>query len=457
MFVCRKKAAYGIVALDIYWLNFHPGKATLSKRQKNKGQRPELGIFGFFMAVFALAMVAFLLKDSRGVPFGLSLSFIWIYVAVVTFALGVIYFAQFIAPMRGHHGWWEGVRLIMRSCATSARQFIRQPRAAARRHTGDVVPVALIPNSLHSLRAGNIRSFQLLSIVKGNGYVRAAGPGFVDLFSGETIARVIDLRAHKRQLTVQANTRDGIPIKMGITAVFRVKQDAAANPHLLFPFDPKAIFHLNYLYTVDEAGQVFEWMDQVVPRAADFLLAEIAQLNLDELIQPTTAVNPLLEINKRMFDAVQRLLDKSIEIVSLSAGQIELPDEVKRQNIINWQTHWERRIEMEKASGEAEEIRRKKQARARAQIEIVQTLIQNLEAMRQEQESDLYQVIVLRLIDALEETATVDSPRMLVPQQIMASLLSETSAQARAQLSEPAAPPPPITKLQMTQEEEAET
>lgn len=405
-----------------------------------------------------LAMVAFLLSDGRGVPFRFSLSFIWIYVAIVTFTLGVIYFAQFIAPMRGHHGWWEGVRLIMRSTVTSARQFMRQPRQAKppRRQTGDVVPVAPIPNSLHTLRAGNIRSFQLLSIVKGNGYVRAAGPGFVDLFSGEAISRVIDLRAHKRQLVVEANTRDGIPLKITITAVFRVKQDYEANPHLLFPFDPKAIFQLNYLYTVNEQGAVFEWIDQVIPRAAVFLLAEIAQFNLDELIQPATAVNPLQEINKQMLDTVQLELEKSIELISLSAGQLELPEEVKRQNIVNWQTRWERRIDMEKASGEAEEIRRKKQARARAQIEIVQTLIQNLEMMRQEQESDLYQVIVLRLIDALQETASLDSPRTLVPQQVMASLLSETSAQVRAQLNEPTTPtvPLPINNMPLTQEEE---
>lgn len=396
---------------------------------------------GFILAAGGLAVVASFLKDSRGVPYGATLSLIWLYVAGVTFTLGVIYFGQFAAPIRGRYGWWEGVRLIMRAYAGSAQQFMRQSRTGDRKkrqRTGAILPPTDIPRSLYTLRAGNIRSYQVLALTKGNGYVRPTGPGFVTLYHKEDIRSVIDLRVQMRQQPVHVNTRDGIPVGTTLTAIFQVNQDRAANPQLLFPFDSKAIFHLSYLHTVNVEGKAYGWTEQLTPRAAALLTAEMTQFNLDALIHyPTTAVSPLDEITRRIHQMLKGEFNaKGVNVIAIKAGPLQLPKEVQEQNIANWRAEWQRKIKIEEATGQAEEIRRKKQARARAQVEIIQTIIQNLETMRQGGESDLYQVIVLRLIDALEEAVAADSPRMFVPQQIMASLLADASAQVRARLDD---------------------
>jgi hypothetical protein len=113
-----------------------------------------------------------------------------------------------------------------------------------------------------------------------------------------------------------------------------------------------------------------------------------------------------------------------------------LPEDVRRQNIETWQAAWKSKISVEEAASEAEVIRRMKQARARAQVKIIETIIQNLEVMRQDNDSDAYQVIILRLIDALEEAMVADVPGANVPRQIMASLVTDTSARVRSQLDD---------------------
>ena len=84
-----------------------------------------------------------------------------------------------------------------------------------------------------------------------------------------------------------------------------------------------------------------------------------------------------------------------------------------------------------------------KQARARAQIEIIDTIARSIDAMRQENDADLAQIITLRMIEALEEAVSEGSIQAMVPQQIMASLVADTSRQMKTWGKE--IPPPQIS------------
>jgi regulator of protease activity HflC (stomatin/prohibitin superfamily) len=419
----------------------------LSKKKKSKRQRPELGLLGFVLAAFALAVVASFLRDSQGNPFGVALSFIWLYVTAVTFTFGILYFAQFAVPVRGNVGWWDGVRLIMRYYSGITNQLFQQPRTddKKRQPSASVVPRTDIPRSLFTLRAGIVRSYQVLALTKGKSFMRPAGPGFVNLFNKEEIRQVIDLRVQLRTQPVFASTRDGIPLETTITVIFQVKQDPEdrSQAQLLFPFDKEAVFQISYLHTINEQGVFYGWTEQITPRAAALLVREIAQYNLDALIHyPSTAVSPFQTISRHIQQTLQGQHDlRGIQIMVVKVGSLKLPEDIQKQNIANWQAEWQRKIQIEKASGDAEVIRRMKQARARAQIEIIETIVHNLEAMRQEGEAELNQVIILRLIDALEEAVASDAPPAFVPHRIMAGLLADTSAQVQARLDDPLLPP----------------
>jgi hypothetical protein len=208
----------------------------------------------------------------------------------------------------------------------------------------------------------------------------------------------------------------------------------------LFPYDREAIFHLSYLYTVDAAGNPVSWPEQVAARAAALLAQELAQFDLNALIHYQTAVSPLQEISQRVQTTLKSDFDaRGVNIIAVKAGVLQLPEKVEAQNIATWRADWESKIQVEQATGQAEVIRRMKQARARAQVETIETIIHNLEMMRQEGEADLYQVIILRLIDALKEAVATDLPQAF-PQQIMAGLLADTSFQVRARLGDPLLP-----------------
>lgn len=410
----------------------------MSKRKKkNKRQRPELGFIGFILAICGLGIVAYFLKDFQGVRYGSSLALIWVYVGVSTFVLGIIYFAQFVAPVRGDFGWVEGLRVILRSYMLTAQNFLDNPRGESNKKSAKKVDSGGIPASLNSLSAGYIQSYEALSITKGNSFVRAVGPRFVNLHKKEKIRQVVDLRTQLRTQPVTFNTRDGILIETNVTVIFRVKQNP--EEHLdgtLYPFDKESIFKLSYLNTINEDGQPLGWPTQLTPRAAALVTQELTQYNLDGLINvPATAVSPIQEVSARIQSQLQKEFDrKGVQVIAFKVGGLTLPDDVKKQNIKTWQANWQGKIAVERASSEAEVIRRKKQARARAQVKIIETIIQNLESMRQERESDAYQVIILRMIDALEEAMSTESPGSLIPQQIMASLITDTSARVRSEL-----------------------
>jgi hypothetical protein len=402
-----------------------------------------LGLIGFILALFVLAMLAYLLKDYRGVPYNASLAIVWLYVCIATFVLGIMYFGQFMAPMRGDFGWLEGLRLILKSYTYTAEQFLNDPGGKLKKKKSGIKGGDEIPSGLYTLGAGYVQSYQVLSLTKGAGFVRAADPRFVRLYKKERIRQVVDLRTQLRTQEVRFNTRDGIPLKTIVTVIFFVKRNL--EDHLegtLYPFDRDAIFRLSYLDTVDVHGKEWKWTEQLAPRAAALLAEELSQYNLDGLIHiPATAVSPLLEISNRVLSVMQREFDaKGIKVLVAKGGVMELPPDVQKQNVHTWQADWKSKINVEEASSQAEVIRRMKQARARAQVKIIETIIQNLEAMRQESEVDAQQVIILRLIDALEEAMAADVPGA-VPQQIMASLLADTSAQMRVRVDDKVALP----------------
>lgn len=427
----------------------------MSKRKKkNQRQRLQLGFIGFILALLLLALFAYFLRDFNGVRFNSALSLVWLYVAIATFALGMMYFGQFIAPLRGDFGWLEGLRLILRSYTYTAEQFINNTRKTKPKKRGSSSD---IPASFKTLRAGYIKSHHVLALTKGAGFIRAAGPRFVSLYKKETIRQIIDLRTQLRLQEVRFNTRDGIPISTQVTVIFFVKRNLEDHlENTLYPFDKEAIFQLSYIDTVDSQGNAWDWRDQLTPRAAALLAQELSQFNLDGLINiPPTAVSPLQEISSRVQALMQKEFDaKGIKVLVVKAGVLTLPEGVQKQNVLTWQADWKSKIEVENAASEAEVIRRMKQARARAQMKIIETIIHNLEAMRHEGESDAQQVIILRLIDALEEALAADVPGTFVPQQIMASLITDTSAQMRARLNEQAALPGSSSEVEKENGEE---
>jgi hypothetical protein len=80
------------------------------------------------------------------------------------------------------------------------------------------------------------------------------------------------------------------------------------------------------------------------------------------------------------------------------------------------------------AASDANTLRRMKRARAHAQVEIIQTIMQNIDEMRRTESATLPQVINLRVIEALDEAISSSSLQTHIPGQVLANMALETSS-----------------------------
>lgn len=416
-------------------------------KKRGSNRKPELGALRLLLALVVLAGIGAFLADANGVPYGNLGALIWITITAVAFIFGLLTYAQYVLPLPGNEGWAEGLNLLARHYVSSAQHYLEniggsstppQPRRRRRRGEGKKEaapkpPRETLAPSFNIVRAGIVPGHQVLALAKGNRFTRVDGPGFVMLYRGEAVSNAIDLRPHKRVLPVEANTRDGIPIDTRVSVSFQVRQlpDAYAFDPLVYPYDPDAIFPVSTYTRTDEDGVVHPWTEQLAPLAAALLRNELSTYLLDELQQQNTGtVNVKKEIQQRIRRRLLREADThGIDLLSVGVGPIMVPESITEQRVKTWQAEWQRKIAVRHAAGDAEAVRRVKQARARAQIEIIEKITQSIEAMRRHEHTNLTEIITLRMIEALEEATSDDSVQALIPQHVMANLVMDASSQ----------------------------
>lgn len=409
-------------------------------------------MLGLILAAIILAFIGFLFGDARQVPYGIWGALFWGGAAVISFAFGLLYYAQYVLPLHGLEGWSEGLRLLWRYQIILMNQYMDRlfaPGASTSRQRAAAPSVppdprlAELPPSFQTLAAGIVKGHQVLTVTKGSGFVRPAGPGFVMLYKNESVTQVIDLRSHSRKQPVKANTRDGISLETSASVTFRVRQSEIehSDKNLLYPYDKDAIFHVSYVDSVDGQNHLRPWTEQLAPHAATLLVSELSKYTLNELQQVGTAgAAPLDTIKKEIKQHLEPVAEQhGIELLGVGVGPFTLPEDVAGQRVETWQAEWQHKMLLEYAAGDAEATRRIKKARARAQVEIIQNITQNIESMRRNSNSNLTDIITLRMIEALEEALSEESPvRALIPQQVMANLVLDTSAQMKAWINKPA-------------------
>jgi regulator of protease activity HflC (stomatin/prohibitin superfamily) len=411
------------------------------KQKQSPTPKFDLGVLGLLLAAILMAIIAYTLKDYLGVPFKLLGSLVWCMVLPGAFFFGLVYFAQFILPTQGTEGWTEGFRTLysyyLQGPFTQAPRPVQLAMPPANENGELPRPPSLPIKSFEALRAGIIPNYSAVALMRGSSFVRAAGPGFVKLSFRETITDVVDLRKQLRGLEVVANTRDGIPVETRITVIFRVRQSALDYADdVLYPYDRDAIFHVCYANSVNQ-NRLHGWDEQIAPQAAAILVDELAKYPLNDLYQEDATLAPFDMIKQTIKRRLEHLTDQwGVEILAVSLGHLQLPDKVVDQRIKTWQVAWEQQIQKQRAAGNAEAVRRMKNARARAQIEIIYNITQNIDTMRQSGQINLTEIVMLRTIEALEEATSDPRVQSMLPQQLVSQLVADTSDQIQAWIDE---------------------
>ena len=275
-------------------------------------------------------------------------------------------------------------------------------------------------------RAGIVPSHQVYALTRGQSFVRVVGPGYVRLDGGVVISQIIDLRRHLRSMPVKALTRDGIPLETAVTVIFQVKRPADLDEtnRLPYPYDRNVLFHVNYLDNFSDGEGTLRWSDRIIRQASSALISELSNYTLDKLYQPEVpGTLPLEEIKQELRRRLENTFEKyGVNIYAVGVTQFKLPAEVQEQRIQFWQASWRQRIQTEMAAGKAEAMRRIKLARARAQIEIIESITDSIEAMGRSGETDLTEIVALRMLEAMDKALADDTVKALVPQYVVSTL-----------------------------------
>ena len=399
---------------------------TKSKNNSKRTRRPQV-VIAVLLAIITPIIAGLFFNDYRGVPFGWFITFIWYLAILGAFVTFLLYYALFVLPPHEGEYWWEGVRLIWRNITNP----LNIPDGASRHAKAPYPGANTLPLSFKYLKAGILRSHQALAIGKGNHFERAAGPGYVRLRRGERIIQVIDLRKHRRSAKTNAITRDGISVEVNATVNFHVRrlENLMAGEKRPYTYDPNAIFEAAQLTSFDDQDKPTVWSEQIAPQAASYFANAVSIYDLNTLLQNPRILGDANENIQRELAAHFGAM--GVEINTLRGTVVDYPSEILDQRLNTWRAPHQSRIQIVRAAGEAEEMRRMKRARARAQIEIIQNIIQNIDEMRRAGHANLTEVVTLRMIEALEDAMASNRLQTILPERILAALVMETQGQIR--------------------------
>ena len=264
---------------------------------------------------------------------------------------------------------------------------------------------------------------------------RLLEPGVHFLREDESIGWIVDLRPQVRVKEIEAQTRDGIWIKCKILARFQIDgtasnavQDAArAAEHRNAPYkwSPRQVMRaIEQARVRGEPGQPVSWDDLVLDETVKRVHTLVAAYALDQLTEPRDPdANPREDIRRRLEEEVRaEMKGKGVNVLGIGLGQFVPRDkEVLDQRIKAWQADWIRCKTVIEAEGAAESYRLIEQARAGAQMEMMQLLAQALEVSQQTGVDDTEQLAV-RLLEVVERLAAQPDVERLLSGESRAAL-----------------------------------
>ena len=238
----------------------------------------------------------------------------------------------------------------------------------------------------------------------GLGYI--VGPGVVRLGRFEKVYKPVNLRRIIRKATVQALTRDGIPVEVEVTVQARIQASSPPTKKVPHPFDKSAIRKLIVSTPANESGPA-KWEDRPGLLINSVLNEVLAKYRLDLLFDPAgeKLYIPRPTIQKEIERTLrQRSRGFGVEIAEVWLGDFQLPEKVTEQYLAYWKADWQSQDRTKRADGEAAVIRAMDQARVEAQQLIMNTLVDAFQ-FAQQNKLDIApkQLAALRLIDGLEQ------------------------------------------------------
>jgi hypothetical protein len=264
--------------------------------------------------------------------------------------------------------------------------------------------------------------------------------------------KAIELRPQLCSFSVEAVTKDGIPIRVDAHVAFRVhpgnqldksgQQKVRCEPELgkSFPFRRRAVFQIAAAEPVQgrttEKGKEMrhQWDSELVPMMTTRIIQDIvSHYDMDELCAPLDPDRaPYLDIIDSMNNELHKaMVPLGIEPLEGWLGNLWPRDEsVTKRRLDNWRTEWERKILHLMSEGKAERTREIEEARAQAELKILLRFSQIAHASPVTDEAS-QAALALRFIDCIGEVVSESDSQWPLP-----SGVRETLRQLRGEIAE---------------------
>ncbi len=258
-------------------------------------------------------------------------------------------------------------------------------------------------------------------------YSRIAGPGLSFTRRLEEVSRPPSICAGKaRAQEIEADTKNGITVRLPVFCLFHIAPpQAPVESAADFPFSEDALQRAVYgREGGDEEDELYEWDDYALHAAISRVRETLIRYPLDQLFQLS---DPDLIPREVLGDLVNNVVkndlrDRGIEVIKAGFGAFKLPEQVQQQKITSWQAEWLARAETRRAEGEAEAESRVRNARAAAQWELVQGLINGLKTAQAYTGLESADLIAWQLLNAMERMSTDPRMRHMLPNETIKAI-----------------------------------
>jgi hypothetical protein len=268
-----------------------------------------------------------------------------------------------------------------------------------------------------------------LYLERGNKFSRVVGSGVVFLDRFETVRAVVQLTPQKKDVDLNASTKDGIPISVTAHIVFQAGLNPIAQSiedKRLYPLDPLAVKNLveRTALKYKDNGEFEEshWYDAVWGQVSGPLMKYITCHNLDEFfVFDADKENTLSDlIQKKLIDEVKPKLEAfGVRLWELQIKEIKQPEEVDKQRLQNWEAERLGRATVIEGQTKANQFRMIQTARAIAQRDLILTIAEGLDKMDQEH---LEESLLLSLSAILDKSLSDPSTRSLITSDALTTL-----------------------------------
>ena len=261
---------------------------------------------------------------------------------------------------------------------------------------------------------------------RGARYSRVLGPEAHTLMPFERIRMIYDLRTQSFDSVETGLTREGIPIRAGVSTMFRFMKRMPDEPPSS-PHHPRFMSVLNHYvrrtppgsvkeppvspealrmayYEIPRPANPIKWTSVAHSAVAGEVREELGRRTLDQIFAPeASGSSPRREIAAKLLKSGSATLaGRGLELIDSSFANIQLPREVIDLRTNMWQAGWEKESTIARSASEAEGMLQMQTARAEAQAEIIKSIVQA--ARNMDQNNQLSKHVVEALARAVEST-----------------------------------------------------